>query len=123
MKEIRTQNAPQPIGPYSQAVVHGDLVFCSGQLGLDPITGALAPSAPEQTRQALLNLEAVLEQAGSSFSKALNVTVFLTDLSTWTEVNKIYSQFFTTPYPARTAVQVAALPKGALVEIDLIASR
>lgn len=123
MKEVRTNNAPLPIGPYSQAITNGDLIFCSGQLGIDPDTGALAPSASEQARQALLNLQAVLGEAGSSLSRALKVTVFLTDLSYWAEVNAVYSELFAPPYPARTAVQVSALPKGALVEIDAIAAR
>jgi len=123
MKEIRVDEAPSPIGPYSQAVVHGDLVFCSGQLGLDPATGALAVGAVEQTRQALKNLEAVLEGAGSSLHQALKVTVYLTDLSHFSDMNKVYAQFFVPPYPARTAIQVSALPKGAAVEIDVIATR
>ncbi|MHC1680474.1 MAG: RidA family protein [Methanomassiliicoccales archaeon] len=123
MKEIRVDDAPSPIGPYSQAVVHGDLVFCSGQLGLDPVTGALADGAVEQARQALKNLEAVLEGAGSSLHQALKVTVYLTDLSCFSEMNKVYALFFVPPYPARTAIQVSALPKGAAVEIDVVAAR
>ncbi len=123
MKEVRVDDAPSPIGPYSQAVVHGDLVFCSGQLGLDPYTGVLAVGAVEQTRQALKNLEAVLEGAGSSLHQALKVTVYLTDLSCFSEMNTVYSQFFVPPYPARTAIQVSALPKGAAVEIDVVTAR
>jgi 2-iminobutanoate/2-iminopropanoate deaminase len=123
MKEVRVDDAPSPIGPYSQAIVHGDLVFCSGQLGLDPATGVLADGAVEQARQALKNLEAVLKGAGSSLHKALKVTVFLTDLSSFSEMNKVYAEFFAPPFPARTAIQVSALPKGAAVEIDVIAVR
>ncbi|MHC1709649.1 MAG: RidA family protein [Methanomassiliicoccales archaeon] len=123
MKEVRVDDAPSPIGPYSQAIVHGDLVFCSGQLGLDPATGVLADGAVEQARQALENLEAVLRGAGSSLHKALKVTVYLTDLSCFSEMNKVYAQFFVPPYPARTAIQVSALPKGAAVEIDVVATR
>lgn len=123
MKEVRVDGAPSPIGPYSQAMVQGDLVFCSGQLGLDPTTGALAEGAAEQTRQALVNLESVLNGAGSSLRKALKVTVYLTDLSCFSEMNKVYAQYFVPPYPARTAVQVSALPKGAAVEIDVVAAR
>jgi len=123
MKEVRVDEAPSPIGPYSQAVVHGDLVFCSGQLGLDPSTGVLAVGAVEQTRQALKNLEAVLKGAESSLHHALKVTVYLTDLSCFSEMNKVYAQFFVPPYPARTAIQVSALPKGAAVEIDVVAAR
>ncbi len=121
MDEIRTENAPKPIGPYSQAIVHGGMVFCSGQLGLDPITGAMPHSAAEQARQALRNLQAVLQAAGTSLSRSLKVTIFLTDISKFSEVNEVYGEFFTSPFPARTAVQVSALPKGAAVEIDVIA--
>lgn len=123
MMEIRSDSAPAPIGPYSQAVVHGDLVFCSGQLGLVPSTGMLAEGAVEQARQALLNLDSVLQAAGSSLHRALKVTVYLTDLSCFPEMNKVYAEFFVPLYPARTAVQVSALPKGAAVEIDVIALR
>lgn len=123
MKEVRVDDAPSPIGPYSQAIVHGDLVFCSGQLGLDPATGVLAVGAVQQSRQALKNLEAVLKGAGSSLQKALKVTVYLTDLSCFSEMNEVYAQFFVPPYPARTAIQVSALPKGAAVEIDVVAAR
>jgi 2-iminobutanoate/2-iminopropanoate deaminase len=123
MIEIKVPGAPQAIGPYSQALVHGDLVFCSGQLGLDPFTGMIPAGAPEQARQALANLEAVLNGAGSSMPKVLKVTVFLTDLSAFAEINRVYAEFFSPPYPARTMVQVTALPKGAAVEIDLIARR
>ncbi|HIH76452.1 MAG TPA: RidA family protein [Methanomassiliicoccales archaeon] len=123
MKEVRVADAPSPIGPYSQAIVHGDMVFCSGQLGLDPTTGVLVDGAVEQARQALKNLEAVLNGAGSSLHRALKVTMYLTDLSCFSEMNKVYAEFFVPPYPARTAVQVSALPKGAAVEIDVIAIR
>jgi len=123
MREVRVDEAPQPIGPYSQAVICKDLVFCSGQLGLDPASGSLLPTTVEQSKQALVNLEKVLQGAGSSLHQALKVTVYLTDLSAFADVNSAYAEFFTPPYPARTAVQVAALPKGAAVEIDIIASR
>jgi 2-iminobutanoate/2-iminopropanoate deaminase len=123
MKEVRVDLAPFPIGPYSQAIVQGELVFCSGQLGLDPATGILADGPVDQARQALKNLEAVLNGAGSSLHRALKVTVYLTDLSCFSEMNKVYAQFFVPPYPARTAVQVSALPKGAAVEIDVVAAR
>jgi len=123
MKEVRVDDAPSPIGPYSQAIMHGELVFCSGQLGLDPSTGALAEGAAEQTRQALTNLESVLRGAGSSLHRALKVTVYLTDLSCFADMNKVYAEFFVPPFPARTAIQVSALPKGAAVEIDVIAVR
>ncbi|MDD1772087.1 MAG: Rid family detoxifying hydrolase [Methanomassiliicoccales archaeon] len=121
MRSVLVEEAPQPIGPYSQAVVRGTMIFCSGQLGLDPMTNHLAAGAAEQTRMALSNLSAVLKGAGSSLSQTLKVTVYLTDLSYWNEVNQAYTEFFSPPYPARSAVQVAALPKGAIVEIDIIA--
>lgn len=123
MREVRVADAPSPIGPYSQAVVQGDLVFCSGQLGLDPATGALVDGAAAQARQALKNLESVLRGAESSLHRALKVTVYLTDLSCFADINKVYAEFFVQPFPARTAVQVSALPKGAAVEIDVIAIR
>jgi 2-iminobutanoate/2-iminopropanoate deaminase len=123
MKEVRAKEAPQPIGPYSQALVHGELVFCSGQLGLDPLTGSLPEGAEAQARQALNNLRAVLEEAGSSLSRSLKVTIFLTDLACFSDVNRVFAEFFSPPFPARTAVQVTALPKGAAVEVDIIAVR
>ena len=120
---MRADGAPAPVGPYSQAVVCGDLVFCSGQLGLDPATGAMAEGAVAQARQALANLQAVLQAAGSSLDRAIKVTVYMTDLSRFPEVNGAYADFFEPPFPARTAIQVAALPKGGEVEIDVIALR
>jgi len=123
MREVRADGAPAPAGPYSQAVVCGDLVFCSGQLGLDPATGAMAEGAVAQARQALANLQAVLQAAGSSLDRAIKVTVYMTDLSRFPEVNGAYADFFEPPFPARTAIQVAALPKGGEVEIDVIALR
>ncbi|HRR66700.1 MAG TPA: Rid family detoxifying hydrolase [Methanomassiliicoccales archaeon] len=123
MREVRADGAPAPVGPYSQAVVCGDLVFCSGQLGLDPATGAMAEGAVAQARQALANLQAVLQAAGSSLDRAIKVTVYMTDLAHFPEVNKAYADFFEPSFPARTAIQVAALPKGGEVEIDVIALR
>jgi 2-iminobutanoate/2-iminopropanoate deaminase len=99
------------------------MIFCSGQLGLDPSTGKLAEGVLEQARQALENLESVLRGADSSLHRALKVTVYLTDLSFFSEINKVYAEFFVPPYPARTAIQVSGLPKGAAVEIDVIAAR
>lgn len=123
MRSIRVDDAPGPIGPYSQAVECQGLVFCSGQLGIVPGDGTLPSGTAAQARQALLNLQAVLRGAGSSLSNALKVTVYLTDLGDFSSVNQVYAEFFTEPFPARTAVQVAALPKGAAVEIDVIATR
>lgn len=123
MKEaVVSPNAPKAIGPYSQAVKVGPWVFCSGQLGMDPETGELVPGGIEaETRQALTNLQHVLEAAGASLDHVVKVTVFLQDIGDFAKMNEVYSTFFRAPYPARAAVQVAALPKGARVEIEAIA--
>ena len=121
---IATANAPAAVGPYSQGIRTRDLVFTAGQLGIDPATGKFAPGGVEaQARQALINLQAVLEAAGSSLSRAVKVTVFLQDINDFKAVNGVYAQFFTQDPPARSAVQAAALPLGGLVEIEAIALR
>jgi 2-iminobutanoate/2-iminopropanoate deaminase len=119
---VLADGAPKPIGPYSQAVVSGGLVYCSGQVGLDPGTGQLVPGgvAP-QTRRVLENLAAVLAAAGTSLSQVLRCTVFLKDLADFAAMNEVYAQFFTKDFPSRSTVEVARLPKDALVEIDCIA--
>ncbi len=124
MREIRTDAAPAPVGPYSQALAHGGLLFLSGQIPLDPATGALVDGEIEaQTRQVLANLSAVLEAAGSSLRRVLRTTVYLVDLSLFPRVNAVYAEHFSTnPRPARVTVQAAALPMGAQLEIDAIAS-
>lgn len=124
MREIRTGAAPAPVGPYSQAVVHGGLVFASGQVPLDPATGRLVEGEIEaQTERVILNLAAVLEAAGSSLGRVLRSTVYLTDLSLFARMNAVYAQHFTgDPKPARSTVQAAALPLGARIEIDVIAA-
>lgn len=124
MKEIRTDAAPAPVGPYSQALAHDGLLFLSGQIPLDPATGALVDGEIEaQTRQVLANLSAVLEAAGSSLRQVLRTTVYLVDLSLFPRVNAVYAEHFSTiPSPARVTVEAAALPMGAQVEIDAIAS-
>ena len=124
MREIRTGAAPTPVGPYSQAVVHGGLVFASGQVPLDPATGRLVEGEIEaQTERVILNLAAVLEAAGSSLGRVLRSTVYLTDLSLFARMNAVYAQHFTgEPKPARSTVQAAALPLGARIEIDVIAA-
>lgn len=121
--EVRTAGAPEPVGPYSQAVVHDGLVYCSGQIPLDPATGKLVEGGiEEQMRQVVANLRAVLEAAGSSLERVLRCSVYVVDLSLFPRVNAVYAESFTgTPAPARSTVQVAALPMGADVEIDLIA--
>lgn len=115
-------HAPEPVGPYSQAIRAGDFVFTAGQIPLDPATGRLvSEDIQAQTRQVLINLEAVLESAGTSLNQAVKTTVFLTDLNDFAAVNKIYAEYFPKTPPARSAVQVGALPAGARVEIEVVA--
>lgn len=123
MKRIATTNAPAALGPYAQAVDTGDTVYCSGQLGLDPATGALAEGVQAQTHQALKNLQAVLREAGLTLDNVVKTTVFVQDLGDFGTVNEIYGSYFHGGFPARSCVQIAALPKGALVEIECIAVR
>lgn len=121
---ITTDHAPAAVGPYSQAVRAGDFVFTAGQIGLDPATGQLVAGGLEaQTRQVLANLSAVLAAAGTSLDNVVKTTIFLTDLSAFKTVNSIYGQYFTGAPPARSTVEVAALPLGALVEIEAVAVR
>ena len=124
MKEIRTDAAPAPVGPYSQAVVHDGLLFASGQIPLDPATGEfVAGDVEAQTEQIFANLRAVLEAAGTSLDRVLRATVYLTDLSLFPRVNAVYERHFSgDPTPARTTIGAAALPLGAQVEIDVIAA-
>jgi 2-iminobutanoate/2-iminopropanoate deaminase len=118
---IVAPGAPAAIGPYSHAVRTGSLLFCSGQIPLDPASGEIVGStAAEQARQCLANLQAVCEAAGTSLSDAVRLTVYMTDLSAFAEVGEIYATFFSDSPPARVAVGVAALPRGAQVEIDAI---
>lgn len=119
---ITSDKAPKALGPYSVANRIGNLVFTAGQLGLDPQTGELAPGGIEaETRQALTNVQNVLESAGSSLSQVVKTTVFLRDMNDFSRMNAIYGQFFTENFPARSTVQVAALPKGGAVEIETVA--
>jgi 2-iminobutanoate/2-iminopropanoate deaminase len=119
---VTTPRAPAAIGPYSQAVRAGTLLFVSGQVPLDPATGTLVPGGiEEQTRQVLRNLQAILEAAGTSFDAVARTTVYLTDLSDFAAMNAVYATFVREPFPARATVQVARLPKDARVEIDMIA--
>lgn len=119
---IATKNAPGAIGPYSQAIKANGFVFASGQLGLAPATGEFAEGGiEEQTRQSLTNVKSVLEAAGSGLEKVVKTTVFLKDIKDFAAMNKVYSEFFKTDCPARSAVQIAALPKDGLVEIEVIA--
>ena len=123
MKVIYTENAPAAIGPYSQAMVTGDLLFTSGQIGLDPKTGAPAGDTIEaQAEQVMQNLAAVLTEAGSSFEKVVKTTCFLADMGDFAAFNSVYGKYFPENAPARSCVQVAALPLGAKVEVEVIAA-
>ena len=121
-KVISTTKAPAAIGPYSQAIQVGNLVYTSGQIPIDPATGLfVAGGIKEQTRQSLLNVKAILEEAGLTMSDVVKTTVFMADMNDFADMNAVYAEFFAEPYPARSAVAVKTLPKGALVEIEVIA--
>ena len=120
MKSITTEKAPAAVGPYSQAVVAGNLVFVSGQIPVDPATGNIPEDIMDQARQALTNLGEVLRASGSGLDKAVRVTVFITDISAFGKVNEVYAEFFKEPYPSRSCVEVSKLPKGVKIEIDAI---
>ena len=122
MKVISTKKALAAIGPYSQAIQVGNLVYTSGQIPIDPATGVFVEGGiNEQTRQSLTNVKAILEEAGLSRANVVKTTVFMADMNDFAAMNAVYSQFFEEPYPARSAVAVNTLPKGALVEIEVIA--
>ncbi len=124
MKAVFTPNAPAAVGPYSQAVDCGDLVFLSGQIPLVPATGLLAEGGIEaQARQMFENIKAVLAEAGMDFTNVVKTTVFMTDLGQFATLNGIYAEYFQAPYPARSCVEVTKLPKGVSVECELIAKR
>ena len=120
---IQTNGAPAALGPYSQAIRSGDTVFCSGQIGLDPATGELLDGVEAQAERALKNLLAVLDAAGLGFDDVVKTTIFLADVNDFAAVNAIYARFMADPPPARSTVGIAALPKAALVEIEMIARR
>jgi 2-iminobutanoate/2-iminopropanoate deaminase len=120
MSVIATDAAPAAIGPYSQGRTHGDLLFVSGQLPIDPATGKMAESPVDQLAQALRNIDSIAKAAGTTLGSALKTTVLVTDLSHWAALNAEYSRHFSEPYPARATYQVAALPMGAQVEIEAI---
>ena len=124
MKEvINTTKAPAAIGPYSQAIKVGNLVYTSGQIPIDPTTGAFVEGGiKEQARQSLANIKAILAEAGLNMSNVVKTTVFLADMNDFADMNAVYAEFFTEPYPARSAVAVKTLPKGALVEIEVVAA-
>ena len=120
---ISSGGAPAAIGPYSQAVRSGDMVFCSGQLGLEPVSGELVDGVEAQAERALRNLQSVLDAAGLGFDDVVKTSIFLVDIGDFAAVNAVYARFMPDPPPARSTVQVSALPKGGLVEIDAIARR
>ncbi len=120
---ISTTGAPAAIGPYSQAIAAGDLVFCSGQLGLDPATGELVEGVEAQAERALRNLAAVLDAAGATWGDVVKTTLFLADMGDFAAVNAIYATFMPDPPPARSTFAVGALPKGGRIEIEAIARR
>jgi 2-iminobutanoate/2-iminopropanoate deaminase len=118
-RAVETKDAPEPIGPYSQALVAADVLYCSGQVPLDPETGELVGGGiAEQARRCLLNLAAVCNAAGASLEDAARITIYLTEIESFPAVNEVYAEFFSEPFPVRSTVGVAALPKGAMVEMD-----
>ncbi len=123
MKAISTKNAPAAIGPYSQGVEVNGFVYASGQLPIDPATGKFPEGIKAQTRQSLLNAQAILKEAGLSLSDVVKTTVLLSDIADFGEMNEVYAEFFSEPYPARSAFAVKSVPKGALVEIECIAAK
>ena len=124
MKEpISTKNAPAAIGPYSQAIKTESLIFCSGQLPINPETGVMPEGIKEQTRQSLANVKAILEAEGLTIDNVVKTTVLLADMSLFAEMNEVYGETFSQPFPARSAFAVKALPMGAQVEIEVIASK
>ena len=124
MKAISTKNAPAAIGPYSQAIETGGMIFASGQLPIDHNTGAFPEGGiKEQTRQSILNAKAILEEAGCSLSNVVKTTVLLSDIADFAAMNEVYASFFSEPFPARSAFAVRDLPKGALIEIEMIAAK
>lgn len=123
-KVIGTPKAPAAIGPYSQAIQVGNLIYTSGQIPIDPATGQLVEGGiKEQTRQSLNNIQAILQEAGLTMASVVKTTVFMADMADFAEMNSVYTEFFTEPYPARSAVAVKTLPKNALVEIEVVAEK
>lgn len=121
MKVLNTTKAPAALGPYSQGLAYGDLVFVSGQIPVNPETGAMPDTIEEQTRQSIANLEAILAEQGMTLANVIKTTVFMQDLGDFAEMNAVYGELFSEPFPARSCVQAAAIPKGAGVEIECIA--
>ncbi len=119
---IHTDHAPKAVGPYSQAVMAGDFLFCSGQIAIDPASNEVLKSGvKDQTHRVMKNIEAVLKQAGLSFGNIIKTTIFVTDMNDFAVVNEVYSSYLQAPYPARSTVAVLALPKGVNVEVEVVA--
>ena len=124
MKAIQTNNAPAAIGPYSQAIEVNGFIFASGQIPIDPATGEFVEGGiKEQTRQSLLNAKSILIAAGTDLNRVVKTTVYLSDMANFTAMNEVYSTFFEQPFPSRSAVAVKDLPKGALVEVEVLAAK
>lgn len=122
MKPVATKEAPAAIGPYSQGITVGEMVFTSGQIPINPATGEIPTGVQAQAEQALKNVSKVLEAAGASMDKVVKTTVFIQNMDDFAAINEIYAKFFTEPYPARSCVEVAKLPKGVLLEVEAIAT-
>lgn len=122
-KEIATENAPKVIGPYSQGILWNDLIFASGQIPVNPATSEIPNGIKEQTTQVLKNISAILESEGSSIKNVIKTTVFIKDMNDFVQMNEVYESFFQKPFPARSTVEVARLPKDVLVEIEVIAHK
>lgn len=121
MKEIKTNNAPAAIGPYSQAIVTGNMVFASGQIPVNPATGEIPEGVEAQANQVFTNVKNLLEAAGTSINNVVKTSVFIQNMDDFATINEIYAKYFTEPYPARSCVEVAKLPKGVLLEVEAIA--
>ncbi|MEE1223864.1 MAG: RidA family protein [Clostridia bacterium] len=121
MKEIKTNNAPAAIGPYSQAIVTGNMVFASGQIPVNPVTGEIPEGVEAQANQVFTNVKNLLEAAGTSINNVVKTSVFIQNMDDFATINEIYAKYFTEPYPARSCVEVAKLPKGVLLEVEAIA--
>ena len=120
MKEVKTTNAPAAIGPYSQAIISGNMLFTSGQIPINPATGEIPEGVEAQARQALTNVKNLIEASGGSMNKVVKTGVFIKSMNDFAKINEIYAEFFTEPYPARSCVEVARLPKDVLLEIETI---
>lgn len=120
MQQIKTDKAPGAIGPYSQAIKAGGFLFTSGQIPLDPETGAIPEGAAAQARQALTNVTNLIKASGADVSKTVKTVVFIKNMDDFAEINKVYAEFFTEPYPARSCVEVARLPKDVLIEVETV---